>query len=265
MDDRNDSQSATLAPPSRRMMLLEARVFADMARMTLPLIGASCRPRAAEADSLVIVLPGFGADDRYTKPLRHFLDRRGFLVEGWGLGRNLAGLNLPHAIDKLSPDWPVDWTRTYNGESCVPFLADRMTDRVRERHEATGRPVTLIGWSLGGYIARETARDLPEIVDRVITLGSPIIGGPKYTAAADNFRKRGQDLDLIEELIHKRESRPIRQPITAIVSKTDAIVSRDAAIDRYSENVDHIEIDASHLGLAFNPTVWRHIVDTLRD
>ena len=159
----------------------------------------------------------------------------------------------------------MDWTRDYNGESSVPYLADRMTERVIERHEKTGMPVTLIGWSLGGYLAREAARDLPDVVERVITLGSPIVGGPKYTAAAETFRKRGQDLDLIEELIHKRESRPIRQPITAIYSKSDAIVAHGAAIDRYSENVTHIELDASHLGLAFNPTVWRHILEALED
>ena len=115
----------------------------------------------------------------------------------------------------------------------------------------------------GGYLAREAARDLPDKVDRVITLGSPIIGGPKYTAAAPFFMKRGLDLDWIEQEVLRRESRPIQQPVTAIYSKSDAIVSWHATVDHHNENVEHIEVDAAHVGLAFNPTVWAHIIDAL--
>jgi len=60
-----------------------------------------------------------------------------------------------------------------------------------------------------------------------------------------------------------REARPIRQPITAIVSRTDGVVAPEATIDRYSENVRHMEVDAAHLGLAFNPTVWRLTAEAL--
>ena len=260
MHEGNES----LAPPRRRLMLLEARALSDMLRMTVPLISASLKPSARRSDSLAIVLPGFGADDRYTRPLRHFLDRQGFETEGWGLGRNLAGLDLPHSVEDLSTRWEFDRTRPLNGESCVPYLVDRFFERVQERHTNSGKRVTLIGWSLGGYIAREAARDMPDVVEQVVTLGSPIVGGPKYTAAAGAFRKRGQDLDRIEELVMSRETRPIRQPITAIYSKSDAIVSHAATIDRYSENVTHVEVDAAHLGLAFNPTVWSRILEALR-
>ena len=97
----------------------------------------------------------------------------------------------------------------------------------------------------------------------MITLGAPTIGGPKYTAAATLFRKRGMDLDWIETEIKRRESIRIRQPITAIFSKTDGIVSWQACIDHYSENVRHVEINGSHLGMGFNPSVWRHIIAAL--
>jgi len=92
----------------------------------------------------------------------------------------------------------------------VPYLCDHLADRVRERHEAGGEPIALIGWSLGGYLARKAARDLPHIVDRVITFGSPVVGGPKCTAAARLFRRYGMDLDWIEAEIAKRERVPIR-------------------------------------------------------
>ena len=121
----------------------------------------------------------------------------------------------------------------------------------------------LIGWSLGGYICREAARDLPDIVDRVVTFGSPTKGGPKYTAAADFFRKRGMDLDWIEEEVAARESNPIQQPITAIYSRSDGIVDWRACIDHHSPNVRHVEVNAAHLGMGFNPAVWKQVKQAL--
>lgn len=260
-----DETPISLAPPKRSALLLESRTAIDLLRMTAPLVGVQFTRPAVRDGCHIIVVPGFGADDRYTAPLRHYLRRLGFSAEGWGLGKNLAGIDLPHTLEDLSEGWDVSHKPDYRGEGSVPYLADRLADRVRERQAASGKPVTLIGWSLGGYLSREVARDLPEIVDRVITMGSPTVGGPKYTAAAPFFRKRGMDLDWIEQEVSKRESRPIRQPITAIYSRTDAVVSWQAAIDRYSENVRHVEVDAAHLGMGFNPTIWSHIVAALKE
>jgi pimeloyl-ACP methyl ester carboxylesterase len=231
--------------------------------MVGPLLGAQLRPRGLPRHSHVIAVPGFGSDDRYLAPLRHYLRRHGYTVEGWGLGKNLAGIDLPHTLDDLDETWEFSPKSDYRGEGSVPYLCDRLKERIRAVHEAGGRPVSLVGWSLGGYLAREAARDLPGIVDRVITLGSPTVGGPKYTAAAPFFRKRGMDLDWIEREIRGRESRPIRQPITAIYSKSDAVVSWRAAIDHHSDDVTHIEVDAAHLGMGFNPTIWRLITRAL--
>ncbi len=251
------------APPARRAMLLETRAVVDMARMVMPLLGSQLRQRPPQDDRRILVIPGFGSDDRWTAPLRHYLNRLGYPAEGWGLGKNLAGVDLRHSLEDLSANWEFSPRPNYRGEASVPYLADRLADRVRHRHAALGVPITLIGWSLGGYLGREVARDLPGIVDRVITLGSPTIGGPKYTAAAPFFRKRGMDLDWIETEIANREARPIIQPITAIYSKSDGIVRWNATIDHHSRNVRHIEVKTAHLGMAFCPTIWRHIVEAL--
>jgi len=270
MSKRNDARIArssdddnALAAPGRGALFGEARAALDALRMIGPLFAATLRQKADRRDAAVVVVPGFGADDRATAPLRYYLGSLGYTTEGWGLGRNLAGTDLPHTIDDVSSRWQIERRPDYRGEGSVPYLADRFIDRLQHRHRELGRPLALIGWSLGGYLAREAARDLPDTVQRVITLGSPIVGGPKYTAAAPYFRRRGMDLDWIEREVAKRESNPITQPITAIYSKSDAIVSWQATIDRHSSNVNHVEVDAAHLGLALNPTVWRHIVAAL--
>lgn len=249
-----------LAPPSRGLFLLETRAALDLARMVPPLLTARFQRRAARSDSLIIVVPGFGSGDRYTQPLRRYLNRLGYRAEGWGLGTNLAGSNVAHTLDDLSDRWTFAPRDTYNGEAGVPLMIDRLYERVMQRHRETGRTVALVGWSLGGYMAREVARDLPEVVTNVVTMGSPIVGGPKYTAVAPIFDRGGQDLDWIETEIQAREERRIPQPVTAIFSRTDGIVSWRAAIDHSSPRARNVEVNASHLGMGFNPQIWKEVV-----
>lgn len=253
-----------LAAPPRSALVHETRAVIDAVRMTGALAHASLKRAPVRPDQLVIVVPGFGSGDGYTAPLRFFLRRSGYAVEGWGLGVNLAGLDLPHTQDDLSQRWAFERRDDYRGEAGVPYLSDRLLDRVLQRHRDTGRSIALVGWSLGGYLAREVARDLPDVVTEVVTMGSPVVGGAKYTAAAPMFARRGMDLDWIEEEIAKREARPIQQPVTAIVSKSDAIVSWPAAIDRYNDSVRHIEVDAAHIGMGFNPRIWKLVLAALK-
>ena len=76
--------------------------------------------------------------------------------------------------------------------------------------------------------------------------------------------KRGINVDWIEKQMQRREQQQIQVPITAIVSPSDGIVGFNAAQDRFSSNVDHIEMNVSHLGMPLNPKIWDVILDTLR-
>lgn len=253
----------TLEAPSRLALLKEARAAADLLRMAQRLfVGRSARPPRLDTEP-VITLPGFGAGELSMRPLRGYLARHGVQSEDWGLGRNLAGLDIPHRLEDISAGWELEPLPRYRREGGVSLLADRMLGRVRERSSALGSRITLIGWSLGGTIAREVARDAPDCVARVITLGSPVIGGPKYTAAAGRLAGRGLDIDWIERQVERRARRPITVPVTAIVSPSDGVVGYGAAIDEGAACVEHRSIDISHLGMPINPQVWDAIVEVL--
>ncbi|NND00384.1 MAG: alpha/beta fold hydrolase [Gammaproteobacteria bacterium] len=183
----------------------------------------------------VMVLPGYAASDRSTVPLRAYLSWLGYDTCGWDLGRNTGN---------------------------VRELLPRVANRVRLIGQQKGS-VNLIGWSLGGVIAREVAREIPAMVRQVVTMGSPVVGGPKYTSLGSAFAGQGVDLDAIEARIAARESRPIRVPVTSIYSKRDGIVSWQASIDRHNPQVDHIEVGATHLGLGISPDVFRIIAAKL--
>ena len=80
-------------------------------------------------------------------------------------------------------------------------------------------------------MAREAARERPDLVHRVITLGTPVVGGPKYTVVARRFGRRGIDMAAIEAEIELRNRISLRTPVTAIYSRADAVVAWEACID----------------------------------
>lgn len=250
--------------PSRFNLMREALVAIDMVGMPAALLKASQIQPSEKPDAHVMVLPGFGANDISTAPLRYFLSKHGFKVEGWGLGTNTGGRGTISDLSELSDRWDVDKTRPHNGEAEVPALCDRVTDRVLKRAQDIDAPIALVGWSLGGYIAREVARDLPEHVSTIVTMGSPVVGGPKYTSVAPLFRARGVDMDWIEEEVAKRQTRPVEQPVTAIYSKQDGVVGWQASLDHTSLNVEHVEVAVSHMGLGLNAKVWDIVLRALR-
>ena len=95
-------------------------------------------------------------------------------------------------------------------------------------------------------------------------LGTPVEGGPKYTAAGSIYaEKRGLDLDEFEQRVHEMNREGVGVPLTVIYSRTDAIVSWRAAIDRYNPQAKHVQVPGSHVGLAFSPRVWRIVARTL--
>ena len=226
--DRPSCSVADLRPPPRLMLLLEARVAFEYAASwaSLPLLRARAPKGHGEP---VLVVPGFGSDDSYTTRLRSFLSSLGYRVRGWGLGRN---------------------------DGRVSALVPRVVERTAELAAEAGSKVVLVGWSLGGYLAREVARARPDLVGRVITLGAPVVGGPKYTASASMYRKRGYDLDEIEAAVAQREANPLEVQVAAVFSRSDGVVAWKACVDHLNPRVTHHEVISSHLGLVCSPVVF---------
>jgi pimeloyl-ACP methyl ester carboxylesterase len=224
----------TIPAPPVFALLREARIAVDLASglRHAPVLLQS--PRGSGEP--VLLLPGFTAGDASTWPMRQCLCALGWNARGWGLGRNRGD---------------------------APSLLPRVIDVTERLASETGARVRLVGWSMGGFLAREAARDRPELIERVVTLGTPVIGGPKYTTAAPLFRSRGYDLDAIEREIRERARRPIEVPVTAIYSRRDGVVAWQACLDDTSRDVEHVEVESTHGGLGFDSRVWAIVADRL--
>lgn len=215
-----------IVPPGVCNRVRELGSVLDLARLPL----AYLHPRKLDLPPhCIVLLPGYGGGDLSLKPLQLFLRRSGFNVRTWGLGLNSGGM-----------------TRFYS----------RVRDLVRQEYETHGKPVILLGWSLGGVFAREVTRDHPEWVAHVITMGSPIVGGPKYTVFAPLYAATGRDVERIEKNIKSRYANPIRRPVTALFSRTDGIVAWEACIDNWTPGVEHREVACSHVGMGYSKPVF---------
>ena len=123
-------------------------------------------------------------------------------------------------------------------------------------------PVSLVGWSLGGVVAREVAREHPDAVRRLITYGTPVIGGPTFTVGADAYG--ADECARITQLTETLDrTRPITVPVTTIYTRRDGIVTWQACLDHASRDVEHVEVGSTHLGLGVDPDVWSVVATRL--
>ena len=225
---------AAMRTSSQALLFREPLGLLELPRLLAELPSLSRQPRGT--GQRVLVLPGYGANDGSTAVLRGYLRLQGYEPRGWGLGRNL-------------------------GE--VVSFVPRIAARLEELAEQEGGPVALVGWSLGGYLGRETARQNPALVRRVVTLGSPMIGGAKRTAAAESYERRGIDLDELEAPFVEWSRRPLEMPVTAIYSRSDGIVPWQACIDPEDRGIEHVEVRTTHIGLGFCSEVYQIIAERL--
>jgi pimeloyl-ACP methyl ester carboxylesterase len=226
--------------PGRHLALTEhPRAVSDMVGFWAGLPSLLSGPRGD--GHAVLVIPGFLAGDESTTPLRAVLSARGFRAEPWLLGRNLG----PTA-----------------------HIVSGLYRRLEEIYAATGEPVSLVGWSLGGSFARELGRTRPELVRRVITLGSPLQltshHGPAATSVGHIYEAlKPLHTDFLDRVTPAMALSHLPVPVTAIYTKTDGIVPWRACLVTPGPMSENVEVRASHCGLGFNHETISVVVDTL--
>jgi pimeloyl-ACP methyl ester carboxylesterase len=193
-----------------------------------------------------VLLPGFLADEGSLLALKRYLGGRGYDVQTWGLGRNL-GFQRRHA--------------------------QALGQKIRHLHHQTGRPVSLVGWSLGGVFALCGALQAPEYVRQLITLGSPVTvdraGHPSPALVKALFRTVAHPLGPSAHLMQPRV-KPLREhqlpplPMSCLWSASDGVVPpQEATIQGDPARCENIQVVGSHTGLGFNPMVLGIVADRL--
>jgi predicted alpha/beta hydrolase family esterase len=221
------------SPPPLRHFLGEAHILGDWIK------GRFAERRIAATypgdGRNVMVLPGFLTTDNRTRMLRRVLSRAGYRTHGWGLGRN-----MPVKADLFE-------------------RLDREMDRIQAGDSGT---VTLIGWSLGGIIAREYAKHAPDRVSAVITLGSPFSGDP-HSNRAWRVYELFADHPVDQPPIPVNFSVKPPVPTIAIWSASDGIIPPDAARGQSHESDRQIEIDCGHFAMTCAPSALEAVLSVL--
>ncbi|MEM7585659.1 MAG: alpha/beta hydrolase [Acidobacteriota bacterium] len=235
VSDNPDAVSQEVKPPSLGYLLLEGRALGELLTTYAVMPALKRGPRGDGHP--VLVLPGFLATDLSTRPLRSFLEDAGYAPHAWKLGRNYGPRN---------------------------GLEERLMDRLLELRERYQRPVSLIGWSLGGIYARLLANRSPEDVRCVITLGTPFNAHTKANRSWKLFEwMSGRRIDDIDPLTFSqvRDTPPV--PTTSVYSLTDGIVAWRSSLDQDGPRVENIQVPGSHIGLGANPLALHVILDRL--
>jgi pimeloyl-ACP methyl ester carboxylesterase len=216
---------------------------AELARLSVEystslLIDALTPSRTTGEGRPVLVLPGFYAGDEATKRLRGHLDKLGYTAYGWGLGRN-------HGL--------------------TDAIVDGVLARLEEVHERHGEPVSVVGWSFGGLLARYAALERPSLVRQVICLGSPWRPEGERTRTTFLFERsaarHGLSLRAREIVDGLRGQLPVQ--CTAIYSRTDGIVPWRGCVLDEGERTENVEVISSHVGLVSNPLALAAVADRL--
>ena len=186
----------------------------------------------------VLVFPGFGASGAATADLRMRLHQLNYQAYDWECGVNIG----PH----------------YGFDQWLSLLGEQL----QQIHAAHGRPVSVIGWSLGGIYARALGKRYPALVRQVITLATPF-DSIHDTDEAHRFAQDGA-LPDVSEIERLAENLPV--PSASIYSLTDGIVAWQTCVHPDSSGHRNIEVTGvSHFGMVYHPEVLRVVATLLND
>jgi alpha-beta hydrolase superfamily lysophospholipase len=216
--------------PPLRLLVREGAIIAARAWRFFGRVGERGPPEGPP----LMVIPGFMASDRSTLGLQRALADAGYRVVGWGQGINRGA--RADILERIAADL--------------------------ERH-GRGRPLILVGWSLGGIFAREVAKRRPELVEKVVTLGSPFSGDPRANRAWRLYELiAGHKVDSPPIDVRPAEKPPV--PTLALWSRRDGMVAPACARGAEGESDRQVELDCSHMGFGVSSRAFPRIVEEIR-
>lgn len=195
----------------------------------------------------VVLIPGLLCPDLPLIEMKRWLARIGYEPHGSGIRIN-AG--------------------------CLDRVSRTLLARVERVHERTGKPVHLVGHSLGGLLARGLATMRPELIASVATLGSPlqrlrvhsvIAGATQLMSAMERRRSCEHAACLTPEcacpIVRSYRRRVRSVPLTSIYTRGDGIVDWESC--RAGDEGRDVEVGGTHLGLIYNRDAYRAVAEHL--
>jgi triacylglycerol lipase len=183
----------------------------------------------------VLLVPGFLSGDWSLRILHDWLLRIGY-------SSHLSGINF----------------NVLHSEHMLAGLRHRMAE-IQEQDSA---PVTLIGHSRGGLLAKVLSQRRPKSVEQVIALGSPLADFTDLaivTRAAVGVVTTANEIGFGRRL--RAEGRfahdlrlPPAVPTTSIYTRSDTVVNFRSCL---RPDIPAISVWGSHNGLVVNPEVYR--------
>lgn len=244
-------------PPLVRM-LHEGRLVGEASRHAVRgLSGARTRtPYAGSAPARdadpVLLVPGFMAGDYTLAGLSRQLRREGHRTYRAGIPVANMGCTLDTA----------------------EMIESRLEAIVARREQR----VQIVGHSLGGMLARGIAARRPDLVSGIVTMGSPVLAPGAHHRSLTMFvlglvamSKVGVSGVMnetcvggecaLESFQESQVPLPSDVSFTAIYSRNDGIVDWRACLDPAAT---HVEVRASHIGMAVDPRVSDEVLSALR-
>lgn len=239
MDFSTSTDTPAAKPPNRFWTFAEGRAMFELGAFYASRAMLSGLPKG-DGHS-VLVMPGFMASNSSTVPMRKLLVDLGYDAHGWDSGRNVR----------------------VNEE-----LVSKLEDQIDRLFDESGRKISLIGWSLGGVLARELAKLRSDKIRLVMSLGSPITDDRAHTNASRLFEFfNGSEPEEIRDGQFSGLDVAPPVPTTSVLTKTDGVVHWRGSVqdpDKASgAPTENIRVFASHLGLGVNPSVMIAMADRL--
>jgi pimeloyl-ACP methyl ester carboxylesterase len=207
-------------------------------------------PRRSGIGRPILLIPGFLTGDRHLDLMKRWLGRAGHCAEPAGIRINV---------------------------DCSEAAVKRLEARLERFALAAGGRVVVIGQSRGGLFARALAVRRPDLVDCIVTLGSPhshptrvhpfvLLQGASI-ASAGSLGMQGVFRHSCRNGLCCAEFRadlaapfPPEVRFFSLYSKSDGIVDWKACLDNAARPV---EIRSTHCGMAVNLATYRFLGELL--